>query len=353
LNFHLGGYLTQSQIIEDSGRGRVLDVTSVQEQGAAAYWRRVCAPLFDVSPMRDEMSGWDFSAHVWFVGPYVFCRVASGGSALRRTQRHISTTGRFVLALRLSKGRILGAAAGVPFDVQAGNIAIHDYASEFEAVQFPSVLEAVFVPRPSGYGRTVMDSPLTVLAQDGVAHQKLAGDFDRVFSRLRRGAHSIPVSALGSLANPVSSLEPGQGGVVDDRAAMRDANHKQIITYIEQRLASKSLAASEIINAFGVSRATLYRLFEEAGGVRTYICDRRVFRALYEIASSPHNRGLIQRASDRWGFTSGTHFNRAVHRLLDSAPGGLFQVPFRERRSAALRSTFSAEMLERGLIRSA
>lgn len=324
-------------------------VASLQEEGGAAYWRKVCAPLFDVSPMRD----WGFSAQIWFAGPLVFCRVACGGSALRRTLRHISTSRRFLLAVRVSEGRILGEAADRPFDIRAGEIAVHDYGSEFKAVLFPSILEAVFVPRASDGAQTAEADPVRILRQGGTGHAGMGRDFDEVFARLRRGDKQIPVSALGGLADPLSIVAEDEYRAIDERSFLRDLNRQKITTYIELNLGAKELSASRIVAQFGVSRATLYRLFEDAGGVRTYICDRRLFRALYEIASTPYSRGQIQRASDSWGFSSGTHFNRAVRRWLSAAPGAIFHVPFRERRSAVPRSEFSAGMLERGLIRSA
>ena len=80
-----------------------------------------------------------------------------------------------------------------------------------------------------------------------------------------------------------------------------------------------------ILQTFGVSRASLYRMFEPQGGVRRFITDRRTLHAVMDLSRTTGRRGYIREVSDRWGFPSMVEFNRTVRRLYDQNPSALFQ----------------------------
>ena len=111
------------------------------------------------------------------------------------------------------------------------------------------------------------------------------------------------------------------------RRAARYGQFLAIQSYIEQNLSRMDLCAETLLPKFGVSRATLYRLFEEEGGVRNYIVDRRLFRAILDISTGPQHRGKIQQAAKRWGFSSAANFNRSVRHTFGGAPGALLRSP--------------------------
>lgn len=110
----------------------------------------------------------------------------------------------------------------------------------------------------------------------------------------------------------------------DVRNHARAALFDLICQHIEKNLGSPDLSTASILRDFGVSRASLYRMFEEFRGVRNYIKDRRVVRAMIEISRRPEARGAISRAADRWGFSSHANFNRSVHRLYGRTPSAAF-----------------------------
>ncbi|MEM9842024.1 MAG: helix-turn-helix domain-containing protein, partial [Pseudomonadota bacterium] len=73
------------------------------------------------------------------------------------------------------------------------------------------------------------------------------------------------------------------------------------------------------------SRAGLYRMFEQQGGVRHYITERRAVRAVLELSQGAQTRGAVQDAADRWGFSSGPNFNRVIKRMFGVTPGALLE----------------------------
>ena len=71
-------------------------------------------------------------------------------------------------------------------------------------------------------------------------------------------------------------------------------------------------------------------MFEDRGGVRQFISDRRLLRAEVDISEGPLLRGEIARAAEQWGFSSAANFNRAIRREFGVTPGSLINLPDEE-----------------------
>lgn len=102
-----------------------------------------------------------------------------------------------------------------------------------------------------------------------------------------------------SLAN-VEAARPGLELVLLRRAKR----------YIEGHLNSSALNIDAICNIVGVSRRTLFRLFEQEGGVLHYIQGRRLER-IRAVLSDPNETRRISDIAAEFGFLRGDHFARA------------------------------------------
>ncbi|WP_031336460.1 helix-turn-helix domain-containing protein [Rhodopseudomonas sp. B29] len=102
--------------------------------------------------------------------------------------------------------------------------------------------------------------------------------------------------------------------------------------HIDDHLESDAVSTEDIIRRFGVSRASLYRLFGPDGGVAHYVQDQRLNRAL-RLLIAPQARGarLINLALDLQ-FSGDSSFVRAFRRQFGMTPG-----EFRELSEAWLR----------------
>ncbi len=81
--------------------------------------------------------------------------------------------------------------------------------------------------------------------------------------------------------------------------------------FIDQCIRSRSLGAATLTQEFGVSRAALYRMFEEDGGVHSYISKRRLYHTLLSLKNGPLTRGAVRRVSEQYGFVDTATFSRA------------------------------------------
>ena len=76
-----------------------------------------------------------------------------------------------------------------------------------------------------------------------------------------------------------------------------------------ERLRDRDLTIERICEGFGVSRTTLYRIFEQEGGIAHHI-RRRLEGALMELSQNPPRRGLIGEVALRWAFPDIAEFSR-------------------------------------------
>ena len=105
----------------------------------------------------------------------------------------------------------------------------------------------------------------------------------------------------------VQCLSDGHGVAGDD-----DFSHESkqaILEYIEQNLGSPGLNADLLSAQFAVSRAKLYRLFAEFGGVQHFIRDRRLDAVLRDLCKQSDLS--IAEAARRYGFSNDRQFQRA------------------------------------------
>lgn len=88
---------------------------------------------------------------------------------------------------------------------------------------------------------------------------------------------------------------------------------------IERRLGSPSLNVDHLCRTLGISRTSLQRLFEEEGGVGTYIRGRRL-EAVRSALADPRNGETIATLADRFGFSDAAHLSRLFRARYGSAP---------------------------------
>jgi len=89
--------------------------------------------------------------------------------------------------------------------------------------------------------------------------------------------------------------------------------------FIETELTSEALGVETISARFGISRATLYRLFELDGGVASYIRERRLLRAM-RLLTAASTRPRISTVAYATGFSDERTFSRAFSRRFGFLP---------------------------------
>jgi AraC-like DNA-binding protein len=94
----------------------------------------------------------------------------------------------------------------------------------------------------------------------------------------------------------------------------------RIRAFIDQNLTDQELGSARLCRQFNISRATLYRLFQDVGGIDAFIRDRRLDRCSADLMDAGLGRGRVREVAERLGFMDPSQFNRAFRRRFGTAP---------------------------------
>ena len=114
----------------------------------------------------------------------------------------------------------------------------------------------------------------------------------------------------------VGCLGPHTGRLV--KAQMRASARSAAALYIERHLLDPHLSATQIAQACGVSRATLFRAFDIDGGVQSYIQRERMLYALHRLRAEPEER--VSAIAHDCGFSDASHFTRRFRQHFGYSP---------------------------------
>jgi AraC-like DNA-binding protein len=294
------------------------------DQNAAA-WREAMATLFDI----DELS-WNgdapFRADLdsFAMGPILFGLARAGSQRFRRTLDTIARSGvDHILVQLYSRGGFEGTAGEHAMTVRPGDLCVFDLAQmvETRAVAFENL--NMVIPRPMLAAQLARPEALhgLVLPSENLKATVLAHHFRALYDYAPRmtyeDAHAVADGSLSLvLACLRGELERRDAAVSGDAAL----SLFRIRHYIESHLAQPDLSAETVASHFGLSRASLYRLFSPLGGVADYIRSRRLHRAFFDLAIPGAGKRRISDVAKRWCLGSEANFTRAFKTAYGITP---------------------------------
>ncbi|HXH47473.1 MAG TPA: helix-turn-helix domain-containing protein [Bradyrhizobium sp.] len=303
--------------------------TADQMETAAnvAAWREAVATLFEVDELAAGEPG-PFRADLssFAMGQVLIGLSRASSQRFRRTAETIARSGvdHIILQLYL-KGGFDGVAGDRPVQVRAGDICLFDLAQTLEtrATAFENV--TLVVPRPM-FGTHLLrvdDLHGLVLPGSSVIARLLAGHLAALFEFAPRmtpdECQSVVEGTVSLLAACLrNELERVERGF--DHSVAASPSLVRIRRYIEAGLGSSDLSANSIATHFGLSRASLYRLFAPVGGIAEYIRSRRLHRAFFDLANSDARSLRISEVARRWQLGTDSHFTRSFKAAYGITP---------------------------------
>lgn len=289
-------------------------------------WREINAPMFRFDAASPDARK-TFAARfdVADFGDMYLSATTADASRLERDDKVIAKTGadRFVIQFYRQSGYVM-QANGTETRVGAGDFAVIDLTRSVN-IYAPSVSNLAV-----GISRNVL-APL--LAEPDAVHGRiLRGEtqagwmlrthLDAMHQRAPRATgQDAQTFRYGTAALVATILGRSANAKTTTRAAMRTMLRQAICRRIEVRLTDPGLDPASLMREFNISRPTLYRLFEELGGVQHYIQERRLaaaFRDLCNPAMADRHIGTI---FYRYGFTNHTVAGRAFRAAYGMTPG--------------------------------
>jgi AraC-like DNA-binding protein len=173
-----------------------------------------------------------------------------------------------------------------------------------------AMVESVLPAAESIHGRVVeYTSPIARMIPTHLA----------TLSRLRTMSANEAHTAISTCAHLIALAFGKQARLSGNaRTVARAAMFGMARRYIQDNLHQPDLSPESVFKVSQLSRATLYRLFENEGGLSTYIRNRRLREAADELLRFPH-MAVIEIAYGL-GFKSASDFNHAFRRAYDMSP---------------------------------
>ena len=292
--------------------------------GDFEFWRQDMSELYTVDPMESAQNTGQFEVRRFLNPRGVITASTYDRQFMQVTKKHSGRIGNFIFVLRYLSGGALGQTNGAPLFYRPGDVMINDYARQYDGVHYASKVQGIYLEKEHlGLDCSAPLSRLDFPASSTMA-KLLQHEMDGLYDPLLSGDKTLHLSRFERFISCVKmgiQRTPPDGDV---RTRAREALKDLICEYIEQNVGSPELSTSTLLREFGVSRATLYRMFESENGVRNHIATRRLYRAVLDLSAAPKVRGKVHEVSERWGFSSDANFSRSVRRQFGTSPGMLF-----------------------------
>ncbi len=276
-------------------------------------WRDSIAVVFDVEQRSsDRGNAFDADVEAFQLGDMVVTSAALGEQRYVRSQARLRRDGmdHFVLNLYRTGGWRAQTSRG-DFEGTAGQVSVLDLASELVSDEPHSELVTLFLPRSLLEERLPNLGALHGSAPTGPHAILLAEYIDLLARRLP----TLPAGEEQALSRATCEMltacfSPTLAHIEDARPGLEMVLQRRAKRFIEGHLGSAELTVDAICGSVGVSRRTLYRLFEQEGGVQHYVQTRRLERIKTLLSDATEFRRVAEIAAE-FGFSRRDHFSRA------------------------------------------
>lgn len=242
----------------------------------------------------------------------------SGAQYERSTRRLSDGENGFLLQLSLS-GSMYGDADGRTAICQPGCIAILDFSRPVRHRSTAANVVMISLPR-AVIERTLPDirilhGQILQPHQTGDLGDYLAGLNQRLPGMPWASGAEVAQAAAELLADSLHQTPKTRSDLA--RAELESVQRQRARRFITLHLGNPELSSEMICAAIGISRSTLYRLFEQEGGVARFLWTERLRIAAERLQ---HSSAGISTIAYSCGFTSDAHFSRAFRRQFGLSP---------------------------------
>lgn len=282
------------------------------------------ADVWEITPLQGKDGFGRATGDLWFADGWTFMDTVLPPVLFTMDARHSQAYGSQVAIERWVYGEEQGIGAdGESYRSVAGELNFLDQECHFQSVASQRRIQTIALPR------TLLglceEAPVVEpsITQGSAIGQLVFAEWDDLYADLQSEDRFLTRSNMHRMVACLKIALGVNPQREDVRAPAREALFRHICRFIEANLENRDLSTEMILNQFGVSRATLYRMFQPLDGVRNYVTYRRATAALYFISQNRDKRGVVQEACERWGFSSSANFNRTIQRLFGNSPKAL------------------------------
>ena len=285
-------------------------------------------PMCHAEPLRDG-SAEDARCSGWLVDDILVSRCTFTWTHFRRSASQARRGG--ALLMEICKGEQYGEVDGRPVRISDDRIVLRDLSRPFETVGYAEDHIGILIPRHRIESRDWLQgrAPVVTFSADAPAGQMLLStmsSFMDLLPGLTRSSASSVTSGLVGLLNGLLGGErqnPGSSSI--DKACLETMK-----MFLVRNLHDPALSVTRLTRIFHCSRAKVYRLFADEGGVAAFIRRQRLDRCRDDLSRAERTPGVVQNVAERWGFHDPYHFSRLFKRTFGVAPSGVLGSGLRE-----------------------
>lgn len=294
------------------------------EPQSAASYASILAHAFDFEiPSYAAATPFSATSDIFCLPDVTVSRSRSTASRFTRTTRDIAARGTDqILVVCYTSGYFTITTPGRATRVEAGQLAFIDLSQEI-------VIEAPAVENVSlAISRRKLETMVPFLDD---AHGFIRGP--DTLSQLLRGmmeeiatlAPTMPVVDARPIAGAIiqlaaACLEPLSRQQVDPNLGRSTVSLVSIKAFVERHLSDPTLRPQTLLEEFGITRSTLYRLFEPLGGVSAYINRRKLLYAFRLMTDTLQPPQRISQLAYNLGFSHPSAFTRAFKDVFGMLP---------------------------------
>lgn len=319
--------MTSSDLGVNSGNEIEYDVGTEFIDMCADEYVAISSDAWATTPLSSEAGPFSVNAQCWHAGPCMLSQMTVGPYVFEINPVHIDNEGPILVFEKVLSGFEYGERGGDDIYYGPGPIYLHGHKQLGRSIGTRVTVQELYVPREMvglAQGKT---APNSLIYPTSLIGRIVHAEWETVFNAVTDGETKVSAQLFERFAAAIKIALGVNPQREDVRTQSRELLLRQIQRFIVQNLESPDLSVDFILGRHGVSRASLYRMFEPYGGIRNYVTNLRASKTLMDIWQNESQRGIVRSMQTRWGFSSGNDFNRTVRRLFGNTPKRLISGP--------------------------
>ncbi|RVU21892.1 helix-turn-helix domain-containing protein [Methylobacterium oryzihabitans] len=300
-------------------------------------WRDLMGPMYEIGPAAPSVRLPSGSTVAYQVGDLIAHRTLFTTQRIRRDRRRTEAGPDHFLIQLWRSGRFTGSIAGQPLTMTTGGVAILDRRNLVDGMLDRTDTLGVVVPRDRLHVPTVEAHGLRLDA----ARNRLLGARLTSFHRQLPAASRDDIPALAGelIAFLHRLLDRSRAGDALEGRELDGGLLALAKSVVRTYLTRPDLSPDFVAGQMGVSRATLYRLFEREDGVMRFVQGERLHAVRNALADPLETRSLA-RLAEVFALTSPSQLSRGFRNRYGVSPRA-----WRTERRAALAGGHESRQL--------
>ena len=298
------------------------DTSALPREHQFAAWRDAINVLFDTRSAAPQSHGFQASVDAYLCGETGVGMISAQAQHYDRSRSKLGRDGMDVYVLQYYLEGSCGQRDGAPGTAtRPGDLFIVDAAqplatsttdSRFLSLAVPRRLLAPLLRAPDELSMRVLrgDAPMVGLLRDHLCslYQSVGKLSEHEWLAVMPGP--LPLVTSATICQVTEATAP----------AVRESLFASICRPVQQNLPDLTLSPEGVAVQFGISRATLYRLFEREGGFFNYLRMQRLRQCHAILADRSQTHRSVAEIAQTYGFSDASNFTRAYRRASGMSP---------------------------------